>query len=348
MDHPPDLPPGNRYIPLVDGAYDPPVPPSNKKALSDRSQMLYNIGLGASVALLSCGPGIYDSHPLIGGGFTAAGAAGLIGLVLLLIWYRVRSVHGLIAALVITSIALVYVFWTKPKEVIVHDPPTAEDIKKTTAPIQNELDVKTQELTTVTTDRDAQKKRADSATQQLATYQTQFPTLQSNLAAATNERDNFQRSLEETTSLLNATRARLGPQSPVLKLDDARRWQVVKSMVEGMPSSTQQGCIVDQAFDNRNQADYHRSADIWGEVEEPLFFAGWRFTQVSKAFFPPGISITVGAKSGYAHECATRLKDLLDGLNIRPSIMRVDDGAADLTTCSNQCIEVTIGKLDAP
>jgi hypothetical protein len=127
---------------------------------------------------------------------------------------------------------------------------------------------------------------------------------------------------------------------------------MVKSMVEGLPGSTQQGCQVVLAYDMRDQANFHKSADAWGEVQEPLFFAGWRFTQVPKTFFPAGIAITVGAKTGYAHECATRLKELLDGLNVRPSTVTVDEGATDLTTCNNQfnnqCIEVTIAKLDAP
>jgi hypothetical protein len=42
MDQPPD-PPGNHFIGSIPGAYDPPVPPSNKKALSDRESMLYTI-----------------------------------------------------------------------------------------------------------------------------------------------------------------------------------------------------------------------------------------------------------------------------------------------------------------
>jgi hypothetical protein len=68
----------------------------------------------------------------------------------------------------------------------------------------------------------------------------------------------------------------------------------------------------------------------------------------SENVFSSGISITVAAKTGYAHECAARLKDLLDQLNIRPSTVVVDEGATDLTTCNNQCIQVAIGKLDAP
>jgi hypothetical protein len=78
MGDPSDLPPGNHFIGSVPGAYDPPVPSSNnppvpstnKKALSDRESMLYTIGVGAFTALLSAGPGIYDNHPSIGGGFT--------------------------------------------------------------------------------------------------------------------------------------------------------------------------------------------------------------------------------------------------------------------------------------
>ena len=147
MGDPSDLPPGNHFIGSVPGAYDPPVPPSNKKALSDRESMLYTIGVGAFTALLSAGPGIYDNHPSIGGGFTLVGAVGLIGLGLFLIWYRVKIIHALIAALAVISIVLGYVIWTKPKEVIVHDPPTAVDIAKATVPLIAERTLRTKSVT---------------------------------------------------------------------------------------------------------------------------------------------------------------------------------------------------------
>jgi hypothetical protein len=43
MGDPSDLPPGTFYVPLVDGASDSPVPPSNKGDLSARDVTLYTI-----------------------------------------------------------------------------------------------------------------------------------------------------------------------------------------------------------------------------------------------------------------------------------------------------------------
>jgi hypothetical protein len=90
--------------------------PSNKKAISDSSQILYTLGVGTSLALFTSGVTIYDNHTQAGGIFIVVGAAGLIGLALLLIWYRIRIIHALIAALVITLLALAYFIVTKPKE----------------------------------------------------------------------------------------------------------------------------------------------------------------------------------------------------------------------------------------
>ena len=156
-------------------------------------------------------------------------------MAILLIWYRLKVIHALIVAiatLLATWVVFAYVLWTKPKEVIVHDPPTAEDIQKATTPIRKTLETRTQELTTVTADRDAEQQRATSTTQQLAAYQMQYPILQSNLASVTTERNNLRKSLEETTSLLNAARAQLGPKSEFLGLDDAKRWNIVTAMYQ--------------------------------------------------------------------------------------------------------------------
>ena len=167
-----------------------------------------------------------------------------------MIWYRVKVIHALIAALVVISIVLGYVIWTKPKEVIVNDPPTAEDIAKATAPMR--------------ADRDAEKQRADNA--------------QSQQAAA-------KKTVDDLTNELNSARAQLGPRSPIMRLDDARRWQIVKSMVEGLPGSTQQGCQVVLAYDMHDQANYHKSANVWGEVQEPLFLPDGDLPKFRRRFF---------------------------------------------------------------
>jgi hypothetical protein len=290
---------------------DPNAPPPNHTELYGR------VGIPLSIALLVSGLGGFATdHVLLGSIFVPLGFFGLIAMVHLLNWHRFTTLHGLISvitALLISWIFLGYVLWTKPKEIIVHGPPTATDVENATAHITKALN--------------DEKERADNA--------------QSQLAAAS-------KTLDELTKELNSARAQPGPRSPILALEDAQRWRIVKSMIEGLPETKQLGCQVLEAFDMRDQADFHRSADVWGEVQVPLFFAGWRFTQVTKAFFPPGVSITVAEKIGYAHECAIHLKELLDEVKIRPSTVTVDEGATELATCNDQCIGVTIAKLDTP
>jgi hypothetical protein len=161
MDDKFEPPPGSFYVPAPDPTRGQSAAWLNKKALSDRESTLYNIGAIACAALVSAGPGIYDNHPFIGGSFVVVGLGGLLGLGLLLIWYRVKVTHAIIAALMTFCLILSYLVLTRPKEVITYEPPTAEDIEKATSPIRQQLDAKTQELASVTADRNSEKQRAD-------------------------------------------------------------------------------------------------------------------------------------------------------------------------------------------
>jgi hypothetical protein len=318
---------------------DPSIPPPNTTELYGR------VGVPISIAILVSGLGGFATdHTSLGYIFVPLGVVGLAVMVHLLNWHRFTTLHALIStitALLFSWALLAYVIWTKPKEVIVHDPPTIEDIERAGAPIRKEFAAKTQELRTVATDRDAEKQRADSATQQLATYQTQFPTLQSNLATATRERDNLRRSLEETTSLLNAARAQLGPKSEFLGLDDAKRWNIVTTMYQWTQSGQ---CSAMMGSDLGRTPDGSRSQKVFNEVSQTLVHAGWIFPLAIKSFLPPGITITTGG--GHEHECALRLTDLLKSLNISPVTLTTDENNQDLVKC--QCIEVDLGKLDRP
>jgi hypothetical protein len=177
-------------IPLVDGASNstaptaPTAPPSSKDDFSARDLALYTI-LGVLFgSFLTGGFPLYDSHPVIGSVLVLVGAVGLVVMAGLVIWYRLKIIHALIvtiAALVGTWGVFAYMLWTKPKEVIVHDPPTAEDIQKATAPMG--------------ADRDAEKQRADNA--------------QSQQAAA-------KKTVDDLTNELNSTRAQLGRGPPFL------------------------------------------------------------------------------------------------------------------------------------
>ena len=301
---------------------DPSAPPPNHTELYGR------VGIPVSIAIVSAGLGGLATgriSPGVSFLLLGIGSVGLAVMAHLLEWYRFTKLHGLISAitaLLVSSAFLSYVIWVTPKEI-------AEDIEKATAPIREALN--------------AEKRRADSTTQQLATYQKQFPTLQSNLATATTERNNLRKSLEETTSLLNAARAQLGPKSKFLDLDDAKRWNIVATMsvlTKGSP------CMAAIASDLGSTPDGRRSIDVFAEVREPLGNSGWSFGQAFKSFFPPGITIIAGAPRGHDRECARSLTDLLKSLNISPVTMIIDENDKDLANC--HCIEVVLGKLDRP
>jgi hypothetical protein len=138
------------------------APPNSTVPLSDdfsaRDVTLYGV-LGVLFgALLASGFALYDPHPGLGGFLSLVGAGGLIVMVILLIWYRLKIIHALIvtiAALLATWAIFAYVLWTKPNEVIVHDPPTAEDIAKATVPIIAERDAAIKERDTARQELDA-------------------------------------------------------------------------------------------------------------------------------------------------------------------------------------------------
>jgi hypothetical protein len=137
MGDPSDLPPGNFYVPLVDDTESGQSGVSNKDDFSARDLTLYSLLGLFFVTAMGTGALSYDSHPWFGGFAALVGTVGFIVTLVLLIRYHPKTVHALIAsiaALVATWAFLAYVIWTKPKEVIVHNPPTAEDIAKATTP----------------------------------------------------------------------------------------------------------------------------------------------------------------------------------------------------------------------
>jgi hypothetical protein len=141
---------------------DPSVSPPNKKELSTRDVTIYAIWISIFSAFLAAGlGGFYVEYPRLGGLFTLISAFGFIVLISRLREYRLTAIHALIAsiaALVATWAFLAYVIWTKPKEVIVQDPPTAEDIEKATAPIKSERDIAIKERDTARQELDAARR----------------------------------------------------------------------------------------------------------------------------------------------------------------------------------------------
>jgi hypothetical protein len=102
--------------------------------------------------------------------------------------------------------------------------------------------------------------------------------------------------------------------------------------------------------ENNGNADFHKGIETWAELQQMLAVAGWHFTQGNKTFFPPGFSIVAASRTTPAGVCATRLKDLLDSLSVSPATVHFDSSAPILSQCppDDNCVEVTVGKLETP
>jgi hypothetical protein len=183
---------------------------------------------------------------------------------------------------------------------------------------------------------------APDAAKAINSLQAEKDKLQAELTSATTSRDALQQQLKNLPPQAAAPAA-----SPYLHLTDARRWQIVKTLIDG--ADLPHGCAIIQSLNNDGTPEFRKTVETWGEVQQPLQYARWHFIQGNRSFIPPGIGIVVTSKTGPAGMCGTRLKDLLDGLNISPVSFRIDPSSLSLAQCpDNNCIEVIIGKLESP
>ena len=169
-----------------------------------------------------------------------------------------------------------------------------------------------------------------------ANLTTQLSDAQSQLASAKAERDAY---IAKNNSLrfgyLVASR-----KTKVLGIDDSISMNVIRTM---RPLTGTEPCKASVAIDDK--LDARQGADIVKELRDTLELSGWTFGQMSKSFFPLGISIYSGEPSGHRRECALRLKDLLESLNVRPVNLNTDRDA-ELDQC--HCIGIIFGKLESP
>jgi hypothetical protein len=159
------------------------------------------------------------------------------------------------------------------------------------------------------------------------------------LSKAESERDALQHALissrneisELKDQLNKTTQHQQSENSSIVGLNDSRRFQIVKAITDGLLNSQPQDtrCNLMVATVPLTPA-LQRTFGIWDEIQQPLFYAGWRYFGGTNSFIPPGISIVAEAQSGHSCECGRHLKDLLDGLNVRPVSFRVDAGSPDL------------------
>lgn len=156
------------------------------------------------------------------------------------------------------------------------------------------------------------------------------------------------KSRDDLTQQLNALRNKVEPKSPRLGLDDTRRWELARQMLNS--SGDGSACRATLNYmTSENTPETRKSTDTFGEAAEVLIMIGWQFTQNNnRILFPPGISIYVGTQSGQAFNCASRLKDYLESLGIEPVVIHTNESTPDLIACKNECIHVALGKISSP
>jgi hypothetical protein len=129
--------------------------------------------------------------------------------------------------------------------------------------------------------------------------------------------------------------------SPLLRLDDAKRWAIVKSLRDSTRNNS--GYVTCSAYIVQARKGNWPSA-VWTELHPLLYYAGWQLagSQTQKTYFQNGISVTSGSDKGDAFTCAWRLSELIQSFGI-PSPLRINQVTPELIACKNECIGIEIG-----
>ena len=134
--------------------------------------------------------------------------------------------------------------------------------------------------------------------------------------------------------------------SPILGLDDAKRFQLIKSPRDSI-ASLQNGRLVCHTMTHEQPSSRWGEA-LWSEIAVIMSNAGWQLEggRTPKAYFPPGITLYSSKDAGDGFNCAFRLSELLLGLQV-PTTLRVNQVSPDLVACerenpSHGCVEIVI------
>jgi hypothetical protein len=188
---------------------------------------------------------------------------------------------------------------------------------KAIAPIQSELDAAKAKITGVTAQLDAKTKEADDTKHQLESARAASIPIGS---------------------------PALPPKSPLLGIDDAKQWQIIKSIQD--ISVDDNGNMIDcpsvQSIDSQNKT----AIDLFSEFYPVLHYSWWR-ANIQGALPPPhqpfGIEILVGDDKGNSYICAKHLVGLLQNVLPIPVSFRKNQVTDNLAKCDNKCVEIRYG-----
>jgi hypothetical protein len=161
---------------------------------------------------------------------------------------------------------------------------------------------------------------------------------------------------DESSQELNALRSKLPQRSPLLGIDDATKWQLVRSLQDAAVNSQGNNrivCHTIESIDTENKG----AMELFSEFTE-LLARSWRVNEwlsadhsgfMSSQGSPPppnqpfGITFLVAGHSGDAFACANHAVGILQNVLQVPISLRVDQASDNLAKCNNQCIEIRYG-----
>jgi hypothetical protein len=162
-------------------------------------------------------------------------------------------------------------------------------------------------------------------------------TVVSQLAAAVKERDELKAQVNSLQAQSSAP-----PKTPILGLDDEKRWQLVKAIEDlDVYQSNRIKCPAIHSIDSQNK--------LAGQLFEefyPMIYYSWG--AMEQGFQPPphqpfGITLLTGTDTGIPFACASHLAGLLQNVLPVPVSLKVNQVSDNLAKCHNACVEIRYG-----
>jgi hypothetical protein len=151
-----------------------------------------------------------------------------------------------------------------------------------------------------------------------------------------------QRGATLQSQLTAATASQDSKNSPVLGLNDAKRWKLSKVIHDS--SRIRPGSFSCDSYVAVNEENSAKNS--WSEFEPILIQAGWAvWGGETKAAYPNGIDISVGGNDQDVVNCANHLSEILRSLRIDNVTLNTNQTTKKLSECHNRCIDITVGNF---
>jgi hypothetical protein len=138
-----------------------------------------------------------------------------------------------------------------------------------------------------------------------------------------------------------------GPKSPILGLDDAKRFQLVKALRDATHTAQSTLATCHAMLHQKPQTKW--AEQFWPEIAVVMSYAGWQLEggRTAKTYFPAGVTLSAAKDAGDGFNCAFRLSELLLGLNVSTNL-RANQITPDLIACEKEnpthgCVEMVMG-----